>query len=101
MRLWSSFSRSSGSRHMPMLFTAKTLSNGSSNAGRCSAEPTATQSHAARAYGSPIALGRLPDHDLRVIDATHETVRRPAAQLPDRDTRSEADLEDTVGWLHP
>src|SRR5918994_7628878 len=61
---------------------------------------TATQIHAACAYGVPIALGRLPDHDFRVIDATHKTVRRPAAQLPDRDPRSEADLKDTVSWLH-
>src|SRR5918994_2982335 len=62
---------------------------------------TAMQSHAARAHGSPIAPSRLPEHDLRVIDATHETARRPAAQLPDRDARSEADLKDTVGRLHP
>src|SRR5215207_5063718 len=61
---------------------------------------TATQIHAARAYGVPIALGRLPDHDFRVIDATHKPVRRPAAQLPDRDPRSEADLKDTISWLH-
>ena len=37
-----------------------------------------------------IASCRLPHHDGRVIDATHETVRRPAAQLSDRDPRPEA-----------
>ncbi|WP_242040971.1 hypothetical protein [Leptolyngbya sp. FACHB-261] len=42
----------------------------------------------------------MPDHDFRVIDATHKTVRRPTAQLPDRDPWSKANLKDAVGWLH-
>ena len=62
---------------------------------------SAAQGYAAGAYGGPIAPSCLPEHDLRVIDAAHETLPRPAAQLPDRDPRSEADLKDTVGRLHP
>src|SRR5262245_33750859 len=61
----------------------------------------ATQRHAARAYGVRVAPGRLPNHDFRVIDTTHKTLRRPAAQFPDRDPRSEADLKDAVAWLYP
>jgi hypothetical protein len=36
-----------------------------------------------------------------VIDTAHETLRRPTAQLADREPRPEADFEDAVGWLHP
>src|SRR5712691_9888504 len=48
MRRWSSLSRASGSRHMPMLFTAKTLSNGSASAGRDSAAPRRRATRPAR-----------------------------------------------------
>nr|WP_263970959.1 hypothetical protein [Leptolyngbya sp. NIES-2104] len=61
---------------------------------------TATQIHTTRVYGICVALGCLPNHDFRVIDATHKTLCRAAAQLSDRDPRSEANLKDAIGWLH-
>src|SRR5262249_25569181 len=52
-------------------------------------------------HGLRVASRRLPHHDGRVIDTTHETMRRLTAQLADRDPRSAADLKDAVGGLHP
>jgi hypothetical protein len=60
-----------------------------------------TEIHTPRTHGRRVASRRLPHHDGRVIDPAHETLRRPTAQLADRDPRSEADLKDVVGWLHP
>jgi hypothetical protein len=56
---------------------------------------------AARTHGRCVAPGRLPHHDGRVLDTAHETLRRPTAQLTDRNAWPEADLQDTVGGLHP
>ena len=98
MRRWTACDPASGSRHMPMVFTAKTLSNGAAHVGSCSAAPRRSTTCPAR---SAAALRRLPDHDGRVIDAAHKTARCPAAQLPDGDSRSEADLQNAVAWLDP
>ena len=48
MRRWSACNPSSGSCHRPRLFTAKTLSNGSANAGSCSAAPRRSTTRPAR-----------------------------------------------------
>ena len=49
---------------------------------------------------SPVADGRLANHDLGVVDSEHETVGCPAGQLADRESRAEADLQDVVLRLH-
>src|SRR5215207_643770 len=49
---------------------------------------------------SPVADGRLANHDLRVVDSEHETVGCAASQLADRESRAEADLQDVVLRLH-
>ena len=99
-RRWSACNPASGSRHMPTVFTAKTLSNGSANVGSCSTEARRRSTRPAHTAAA-LRLSRLPQHDGRVIDTVHEAVRRPTAQLSDRDPRSEADLQDAVGGLHP
>src|SRR5262249_49567645 len=60
-----------------------------------------TEHDAPRPPGRRVASRRLPHHDGRVIDTAHETLRRPPAQLADRDPWPEADVEDAVGGLHP
>src|SRR5215218_2009996 len=45
---------------------------------------------------SPVADGRLANHDLGVVDAEHEPVGCAAGQLPDRESRAEANLQDVV-----
>jgi hypothetical protein len=49
---------------------------------------------------SPVADGRLANHDLGVVDSEHETVGCAASQLADRESRAEADLQDVVLRLH-
>jgi hypothetical protein len=51
-------------------------------------------------YSSPVADGRLANHDLRVVDSEHEAVGCAAGQLADREPRAEADLQDVVLRLH-
>src|SRR5215211_5563025 len=49
---------------------------------------------------SPVADGRLPNHDLGVVDSEHEPVGCAARQLADRESRAEADLQDMILGLH-
>jgi hypothetical protein len=42
-----------------------------------------TERNAARAHGCRVAPGGVPDHDRRMIDATDEPLRRPAAEFAD------------------
>jgi hypothetical protein len=61
---------------------------------------TEAEHDAPRTHGLRVASRRLPHHDGRVIDTAHETMRRPTAQLSDRDPRPEAGFEDALGRLH-
>src|SRR5829696_3390721 len=79
--------------------TARILSNGTSNAGTRSTEPSLNSSRPRR---TPSALRRasLAHHHRGVVEPVHIAVWGAPGQLADRDARPEPDLEHAVVALH-
>jgi len=67
----------------------------------CRLAPGGRIAIASQPRGDGVAFSRLLENHVGVVDAVHVPRRaNPAAQLGDRATRAEADLQDAVGRLH-
>ena len=95
----SSASRSAGAGQNPRELTARMASKGPVERGRQPIDRRVDQGDPTGPDRRGVALGRLPQHDRRMVDAVDVT-GAGTVEFGDCDAGSEADLKDAVGRAH-